>query len=554
MLRGIIEKMMMRRSAIAGAFLLATSAACVEQPELATTEQDLNLPQFALVFGLESQATLLQTSNTAWTLTKTSAVDTTSKQVTWTITATKGATTGGHLVVDGFLDVINLGTGPATLGNIVVNLQAKQGHKWVTLASDVADATQGDAATSANVVAGDTTEHQGTFTENAASGALSFMDRRYNTMFSLVPEAKLQPWSDLPLLFSAAYDNNVLHLAQNTQVRFEVVVTFGNHPLGFGHTGQNIDINGNGIIDPDEKRVRSVPALFEKKVPATQAANDTLALSDTVGDISTMGTVTFSNPVINLGATSGSVTVNYDPGTAGGSITNCVHGTGTGVIDPVGSFTFTAVAPLALTTCTTAPIAQPTCTPGAPGCGWHDGDENSYSQNTWGGDPLGGPPAQLVQQYFDTVYPTGMQIGGTNFILFTSGDMGGGLLRFLPQTGPAAALNATLVDPTSSSAGIFGGQVAGLRLNIDFADAGYTAGTAATKYGDLHLCALTDTPGLNNSTIRQLQTVVNAALGGDPAPYSIADLSALLMQVNAAFEGGFASTFAQDHLFSTACP
>jgi hypothetical protein len=547
---------MMRRTAIAAAWLLgaAIGSSCVDQPELVSTEQELNLPKFALVFGLESKATLLQTSDTAWSLTKTAAVNSGSKTVTWTITATKGATTGGHLVVDGYLDVINLGTGAATLGNIVVNLQALQGHKWITLSSDVADATQGDAATTANVVASDTTENQGTFTENAASGALSFMDRRYNTMFSLVPEAQLQPWSDLPLLFSAAYDNNTLHLAQNAQLRFEVIVTFGNHPLGWGHTGTNIDINGNGIIDPDEKHVRSVPALFEKKVPATQAGNSTLALSDTVGDISTMGTVTFSNPVINLGTTSGTVSVNYDPGTAGGSITNCVHGAGTGVIDPVGSFTFTAVAPLALTTCTTAPIAQATCTPGAPGCGWHDGDEQSYSQNTWGADPGAGPPAQLIQQHFDTVYPAGMQIGGTNFILFTSGGMGDALLTFLPQTGPAAALNATLVDPTSSSSGIFGGQVAGLRLNIDFADAGYTAGTAATKYGDLHLCALTDTPGLNNSTIRQFQTVVNAALGGDPTPYAIADLSALLMQVNGAFEGGFVNTFAQDHLFSTACP
>jgi len=546
---------MMRRSTFASAFMLAMLAACVApEPELASTDQELNLPQYALVFGLESKATLLQTSNTAWTLTKTANVNTGAKTVTWTIDATKGVITGGHLVVDGFLDVINLGTGPATLGNIVVNLQVKHHHHWVTLASDVADATQGDAATTANVVKNDNSEHQDSFTENPASGALSFMDRRYNTMFSLVPEAKLQPWSDLPLLFSAAYDNNVLHLADNTEVRFEVIVTFGNHPLGWGHTGTNIDINGNGIIDPDEKRVRSVPAFFEKHVPATQAANSTLALSDGAADISTMGTVTFTNPVINLGATSGTVSVNYDPGTSGGSITNCVHGTGTGITDPVGSFTFTAVAPLNLTTCTTASIAQPTCTPGEQGCGWHDGDEKSYSQNTWGADPAAGPPAQLIQQHFDTVYPSGMQIGGTNFILFTSGGMGDALLTFLPQTGPAAALNATLIDPTSSSSGIFGGQVAGLRLNIDFADAGYTAGTAATKYGDLRLCALTDIPALNNSTLRQFQSVVNAALGGDPTPYAIADLSALLMNVNGAFEGGFASTFAQDHLFSTACP
>src|SRR3954470_19998543 len=106
---------MMRRTAIAGALMFGAAvtassmlAACVEQPELSTTDQELNLPKFALVFGLESKATLLQTSDTAWSLTKTAVVDPGSKTVTWTITATKGATMGGHLVVDGYLDVINL--------------------------------------------------------------------------------------------------------------------------------------------------------------------------------------------------------------------------------------------------------------------------------------------------------------------------------------------------------------------------------------------------------------------------------------------------------------
>jgi len=539
---------MMRGTAFAGVLLLT---ACAAEPELSSRDQELNLPKFAAVFGLESRATLLQTSDTPWTLTKTSAVDTSAHTVTWTIAATPGMTVGGHLVVDGYLDVINLGTGPATLGNIVVNLQARQGNHWVTLSSDVADATQGDAATSAHVVGANTTEGLSLFSENAASGALSFMDRRYNTMFSLVPEAKLQPWTDLPLLFSAAYDNNVLNLAHNAKVRFEVVITFGNHPLGGpNHTDENVDINGNGIIDPDEHKVRSIIGLFEKHVPATQAANSTLALSDTPADISTMGTVTFTNPVISLGTTTGTVQVTYDAGASGGSITNCVHGTGSGVTDPVGPFTFTAVAPLSLTTCTTAPISQTTCTPGTMGCGWHDGDEQSYSQNTWGADPGISPQAAIVRDHFDATHPTGMQLGGTNYILLTSA---GPVLDYLPQTGPAAALNAILIDPTSSSSGIYGGQVAGLRLNVDFADAGYTAGTAATKYGDLTLCNLTDTPGLNGSTIRGLQPVVNASLGGDPTPYTIADLSALLMQVNGAFEGGFPTTWAQDHLVNGAC-
>ena len=548
---------MIRGTVCLSALLLAACASPELSPELSSESQQLNLPRFAAVFALESRSSLLQTSDTAWTLTKTSAVDTGAKTVTWTINASKGVTTGGKLTVDGYLDVFNIGTGPATLGNIVVNLQARQGNHWVTLASDVADATQGDAATTAHVVAADTTEGQGTFSESTASGALSFMDRRFNTMFSLVPEQMVQPWTDLPLLFAASFDNNVLHLANNARVRFEVVVTFGNHPVGGpNHTDENIDINGNGIIDPDEHKVKSVIGLSEQYVPTQTNANTTLALSDTTSDITTMGTVTFTNPVINLGATTGTVTASYDPGTSGGSITNCVHGTGTGITDPVGHFTFTAVMPLSLTTCTTATIAQPSCTPGAPGCGWHDGDVISYDQNIWGADPTDGPPALTLQQHFFDVYTAAkgfqMVLGSTFTMTFTDSSF---LLAYLPQPGAPAALDHTVSDPTSTASGVFGGQVAALQLNIDFADAGYTAGSAPVKFGDLLVCGLTTTTGLNNSTIRQLRAVVNSALGGDATPYAIADLSALLNLINQGFEGGFVSTFAQAHLVNaTTCP
>lgn len=173
----------------------------------------------------------------------------------------------------------------------------------------------------------------------------------------------------------------------------------------------------------------------------------------------------------------------------------------------------------------------------------------SFSQNTWGGDPAAGPPAQLVQDHFDALYPTGLTVGGGNFILFTSGDSGNNVLRFLPQTGPAAALNATLVDPTSSSSGIFGGQVVGLAFNIDFSDAGYTLGSLGIPFGDLLLQDLTGpVAGLNGDNLRQFFAVTNIALGGGNTGYSIDDLSALLMLVNGAFEGGFTNAFADAHL------
>ncbi|HEX3486142.1 MAG TPA: hypothetical protein VHT51_13855 [Micropepsaceae bacterium] len=133
-----------------------------------------------------------------------------------------------------------------------------------------------------------------------------------------------------------------------------------------------------------------------------------------------------------------------------------------------------------------------------------DGQFISFSQNTWGADPAAGPPAQLVRDHFDDIYPTGLTVGVGNFILFTAGSNGDAVLTFLPQTGPAAALNATLVDPTSSSSGIFGGQIIGLRFNIDFSEAGYTLGSSGIPFGDLVLHDLTGAvAGLNGEDLSQ---------------------------------------------------
>ena len=44
----------------------------------------------------------------------------------------------------------NTGDAPATIGNIIVNLEAKGHHGWEIRASDIANATSGDAATTAH--------------------------------------------------------------------------------------------------------------------------------------------------------------------------------------------------------------------------------------------------------------------------------------------------------------------------------------------------------------------------------------------------------------------
>ena len=332
---------------------------------------------------LNSSAGLTQTSETEWTLAKTGALDTTNKAVTWTITATEGATVDGRLVVNGTFTVLNTGTGGATIGNIVVNLQTKTSSKWVTRSSDIANATQGEAATTANIVNSASSERKTSFTENAASGELNFMDASTNSQFSLVPQVTIPAGGAVTLLFSAAFDNTVLNLAAGTLARAEIIVSFGNAAESSA-SAPNIDINGNGVIDADEARVRSVPTRLTLTVPAQTPGNGTVTLSDTLADITTTGTVSFSNAVFNLGTTTGTVSVSYNPGTSGGSITNCAHLTSTNTPVTSGGLTFPTVNGVDLTACDTQTIGASTCTPGAAGCGWQQGDLVTFSQNDWG--------------------------------------------------------------------------------------------------------------------------------------------------------------------------
>jgi hypothetical protein len=500
-----------------------------------------------------ASATLTQSGESEWTLTKSGTANTTAKTVTWTITATKTATVAGKLRVIGVMDVTNSGAAGATIGNIVVNLQTKQGSSWVTRSSDIADATSGDGATTAKVVKQASSEGKTSFTENAASGPLSFVDASNNTVFSLVPQKTIAPGATVPLLFVAELDNNELGLATGTTVRAEVIVSFGNSgQTGGGATASNIEINGNGTIDTDEDWVRSVPARFTLTVPAQANAGADPTLTDTLADITTTGTVTFSNATFNLGATSGTVTVSYNPGSSGGTITNCAHLEGAPSTVTIGGFTFPVANGTDLQACDTVAIGAHTCTPGAPGCGWQDGDLVTHTQTAWG-TPASTAANLLASRFFSVYSSTGfVEIGIPGAAGFSAKfSSPTSIVTYLPSTGTPAALNADLVDPSSTASGSFGGEVLALTLNVDFAP--YIGGSAGVALSSLKLCDVTPT-SLNGTTVSSLLALANTSLGGGSSGYSISELLSLIVDVNAAFSGGSPSAWAQLHLFDGTCP
>jgi hypothetical protein len=499
-----------------------------------------------------SNAALTQTSNTSWALSKTGSVDTSSKTVTWTITATKGSTVAGQLVVSGFIAVTNTGGAGATIGNIVVNLQTKSGNTWTSKSVDVADATNDDAATVAHIDAHASSENRSSFTENSASGTLQFMDANSNTVFSLVPEKTIAPNATVNLLFVASFDNTKLKLATGTAVRAEVLVSFGNS-VSHSPSAQNTDINGNGVVDSDESWVRTIPARLGLTVPAQHADNGTLTITDSAANIKTTGTVTFSGATFNIGATSGTASVHYDGGTSGGKITNCADGTGAGTTVTIGGFSFPIDGSVGVDACDTEDIGASTCTPGSPGCGWNDGDMLTYTDTQWGN---GGSAQSTLLNYYGSVY------AGTGFVFLIGLSAGYYaewtdptiLATYLPGTGAAAALSANLVDPTSTSSGVFGSAIATLKLNIDFNDAGIVKGNASAKLGDLTLCGFASLPGLNGTTVRQFLATANTALGGGTTTYAISDLNVVAAELDTAFYGGSASAFAQAQLVNGSCP
>jgi hypothetical protein len=497
-------------------------------------------------------ATITNTSNTAWILQKVGSLG--PSTIDWQVTATEGVTTPGLLILNGIFVAENRGTAGATIGNVVVNLQQKVGNSWVSVSTNVADATLDDGATTARVATRATADNVSAFTENSASGALLFTDALTNSAFALVPQVTIPPRTIKTLRFSATFDNSLLNLAVGAQVRAEIFVSFGNARHG-GPSTPNLDINGNGIIDSDEDYIQSVGARIASSVPAPDPSNNDVMITDSPGDITTTGTVTFSNPRITISGTQALVVVDYSAGAEGGTITNCAHLTGLGSTARVLDDEFTNLTGVGLTACNTITIGVRDCNPGIGDCGWRNGDMISYGQESWGGDRTTSTAAGLLYAQFDAQYPGGLEVGvGTAAgfsMIFTSGDR---VLFYAPGTGTPGPLTADLVDPSSTASGVFGGQVLALQVNVDFSDAGLLSGRY--QYGNLHLCGLTQTPLYNGLEIRMFLDAMSVALSlssGIP-PYTYDELSALVDDVTRAFEGGAPSSFAQNHVFASQCP
>ncbi len=173
-----------------------------------------------------------------------------------------------------------------------------------------------------------------------------------------------------------------------------------------------------------------------------------------------------------------------------------------------------------------------------------NGQYCTYTQGGWGAVPHGNNPAMLLSDNFSSIYPAGVAVGDKYKMTFT-GSLG--IQNYLQAGGKPKALMSSYTDPTSTSSGVFGGQVLTLQLNVDFSDAGVTP----TGFGDLQLVGAP----FGAQTVRDLLLVANQMLGDDFTTFDTT-LNDLVSLLNQGFDNCYPSGWAQDDLSppTSACP
>lgn len=221
--------------------------------------------------------------------------------VNFPITVTKGETTNNVIKVISYVHIVNTGDEKANIGNVVVALQQLNDHSgvlhWDTLSYDVANSDIGDIASIANTTFGEVKQ-------NSASSFLEFLDKSNTIEFLNHPAASLDSQEAVDVRVCAQFNNNILGMAIGGRIRALVFVTYGN---AADATGFNMDINGNGIIDPDEARVRSKYIISDTVFPKAIQRDDEVVLTGPFIKTNNPVTITnFNDGGIGAGITLGS--------------------------------------------------------------------------------------------------------------------------------------------------------------------------------------------------------------------------------------------------------
>lgn len=179
------------------------------------------------------------------------------------------------------------------------------------------------------------------------------------------------------------------------------------------------------------------------------------------------------------------------------------------------------------------------CPPPPQPCVIEPGAFRTQTQGGWGTKAEGNNPGTYRDANFAGAFPLGLTVGSTYTLKLTSSQA---VQTFLPQGGSPGSLITNYLNPTSTSAGVFAGQVVALTLSVTFDLYDLNFGTSLTNLKDLKI-ADPSSPFVG-WTVQQLLVEANKVLGGQSSSYTASQLNDAVSKVNENFvDGTFVGTF-----------
>lgn len=174
------------------------------------------------------------------------------------------------------------------------------------------------------------------------------------------------------------------------------------------------------------------------------------------------------------------------------------------------------------------------------------GDFRTQTQGGWGTECSGSNPGCYRDDHFANAFPDGLVIGDADngrSVTFTSSQA---IQNFLPQGGTASSLSAAddgATNPTSTSAGVLGGQVVALTLSVGFDLDDPAFGLSATNLADLVVVKAGD--ACIGMTVQEVLDEANAVLAGLASSFTASTINGCVSKINENFVNG---TFVGDYL------
>jgi hypothetical protein len=184
-------------------------------------------------------------------------------------------------------------------------------------------------------------------------------------------------------------------------------------------------------------------------------------------------------------------------------------------------------------------------------CNIPPGTCRTQTQGGWGATCHGGNPGCLRDANFNAVFPSGLTVGGNFTILFVTS---ASIDTFLPAGGTPSVLTGNHVDPSSTEAGVFAGQVVSLAISLAFSNAGVP--TFCTDLGSLVVPTGVHSPSgpFAGWSVNQIFALANQVLGGNtaalPAGISVSNLNDVVDAINNNFDDG---THSDGYLVEPGC-